>query len=224
MTQLVIVGAGGHGRETLDIVEALVAGGAPWRVLGFVDDARAAAGGTVRGLPVLGGTDWLLAPERADVRYVLGVGNAAAKGQLAARLHAAGRRAATLLHPSASLTPHVRLGEGTVIAARAVLTSDVTLGRHVFVNVAASVSHDCVVGDHCHLAPGSHLAGNVRIGDGCEIGMGAVVIQGITVGPGAIVGAGAVVVRPVAGDTTVAGVPARPLASRASRDGAAPGG
>ncbi len=41
---LVIFGAGGHGRETLDIVEAITdAGTAQWNFLGFVDDGEVRA-------------------------------------------------------------------------------------------------------------------------------------------------------------------------------------
>ena len=219
MTDLVIVGAGGHGRETLDVVEALEgtsgAGGA-WRMRGFLDDEPSRHGTLVRGHPVLGGVEWLKAPANADVAYVLGVGSASGKARILARLRGSDERAATLVHPSASLTPHVRLGDGTVVAARALLTSDVTLGRHVYVNVGASISHDCEVGDRCHLAPGSRLAGNVRVGAGCEIGIGAVVIQGVTIGDDVIVGAGAAVIRDVPSGSTVVGVPARPIAARAA--------
>ena len=38
LTPLVIVGAGGHGRETLDIVEAINEQTHVWHFLGFVDD------------------------------------------------------------------------------------------------------------------------------------------------------------------------------------------
>lgn len=214
MTDVVIVGAGGHGRETLDVVEALVAAGESWRMCGFLDDAPAHRGLAIRRHPVLGGVDWLCEPANAGIAYVLGVGSAAGKGRILERLRGSGARPATLVHPSASLTRHVRLGEGTVIAARALLTSDVTLGPHVYVNVGASVSHDCVIGERCHLAPGSRLAGHVRVGSGCEIGIGAVVIQGITIGDDVIVGAGAVVIRDVAAGQTVVGVPARPIGGR----------
>ena len=216
MTDLVIVGAGGHGRETLDVVEALVAAGAPWRMRGFLDDAPERCGALVRGHPVLGGVEWLCEPQNAGLAYVLGIGSASGKARILERLRRSRAVAATLVHPGASSTPHVRIGEGSVLAARALLTSDVTLGRHVYVNVGASVSHDCDVGDRCHLAPGARLAGSVRVGAGCEIGIGAVVVQGISIGEDVIVGAGAVVIRDVPSGSTVVGVPARPIAARAA--------
>ncbi len=38
LTPLVIVGAGGHGRETLDVVEAINEQNHVWHFLGFIDD------------------------------------------------------------------------------------------------------------------------------------------------------------------------------------------
>lgn len=65
------------------------------------------------------------------------------------------------------------------------------------------------------------------IGDGVFIGAGAKIVGAVTIGDGARVGANAVVVHDVPADTTVVGIPARPVArreqagSRAARSGAA---
>ena len=53
-----------------------------------------------------------------------------------------------------------------------------------------------------------------RICRGASIGSGAVIICGVTIGEGAMIGAGAVVTRDVPPGATVAGVPARAMATR----------
>jgi sugar O-acyltransferase (sialic acid O-acetyltransferase NeuD family) len=198
----------------LDVVEAAALDGAAYRCIGFVDDDPRRAGGSLRGHPILGGLTWLLAPGRGDVRYVLGVGAPAVKARLVGTLDAARLRAATLVHPLASLTGRVDLAAGVVLAAYALATTDVRLRAHAHLNVHASVSHDCDVGAYAHLAPGARLAGAVRVGDGCEIGIGAVVVPNVDIGHWSIVGAGAVVTAPIPPDCTAVGVPARVIRTR----------
>ena len=59
---------------------------------------------------------------------------------------------------------------------------------------------------------------SVELGHDVWIGFGGRVLPGVRVGTGAVVGASAVVTRDVAPYTIVAGVPARPLRERFSRD------
>jgi sugar O-acyltransferase (sialic acid O-acetyltransferase NeuD family) len=205
---LVIVGAGGHGREALDVVEAINAAEPRFEVLGFAADGADAELLARRGVPLLG-PPVVLADLDAD--HVIGVGDGAVRRRLDEQLTGWGTEAAVLVHPLASIGSDVRLGPGVVVAAGARVTTNVTLGRHTHLNVNAVVSHDAVVGDHVTLSPGVLVNGNARLGDGAFLGTGAVVLPGRTVGAGAIVGAGGVVVDDVAPGATVVGVPARPV-------------
>ncbi|HZF67883.1 MAG TPA: acetyltransferase [Gemmatirosa sp.] len=214
MQDIVILGAGGHARETLDVLQAVNADGRRYHVVGFLDDVPERHGTELRGHPVLGGHEWLLAREHADVRYVVGIGSGRAKAALTRRLDAAGRVAAVLVHPDARVAHGAELGPGVILTAGVLLGCDVRLGAHTYVNLGASVSHDCVVGAYCHLAPGVRLAGNVRVGDGCELGIGAVAMPGVEVGAWSLIGAGAAVVRAIPAGVIAAGVPARVLRDR----------
>lgn len=61
----------------------------------------------------------------------------------------------------------------------------------------------------------------VSVGHDVWIGHGAVILPGVTVGNGAVIGANAVVTRDVPAYTIVAGIPAKPLRLRFSKDIAA---
>ena len=207
-TDLVIIGSGGHGREMLDIVEAINHVAETFNVLGFLDDsdhndALLARRGTTR----LGPVEMLA---DIDAQYVIGIGSGAVRACIDRRATELGREAAVLVHPAASMGGDVELAPGVVVAAGARITTNVRLGRHTQLNVNCSVSHDCRLGDYVTVSPGATVSGTVTLEDGVLIGAGATVIQGLTVGRWTTVGAGAVVVRDLPADVVAVGVPARP--------------
>lgn len=210
--RLVILGAGQHARETLDIVEALNALRPRWEFLGFLDDTEGERDVLERrGVRVVG---TMAALAGTDAQYVIGVGSPAARQRVDERAMASGAMPAVLVHPSATMGADVELGPGTLLAAGARVTTNVRMGRHVHLNVAATVAHDCRLGDYVSLSPGVHLSGCVTLEDGVFLGTGAVVNPGCTVGAGATVGSGAVVIDDVPTGVTVAGVPARVVQRR----------
>lgn len=210
---LVIVGAGGFGREVADVIEAVNASvAAPvWDLLGFVDDAPSTLNVerlTARALPFLGTTEALLAGAHRP-SFVVGIGKPAVRRRVAERLESAGFRAATLVHPAATTGSQVILGEGTVICAGARLTTNIQIGRHGHVNPNCTIGHDTSLGDFVSLNPAASISGDCRIGDGTLVGVGAVVLNQLTVGADVVVGAAACVVRDMPDGVVVKGVPGR---------------
>lgn len=195
---LYVVGAGGAGRETLDV--ALAAGLA---VAAFVDDRL--AGSTVRGLPVV-------APGQAPAGagYVIGIADPAVRRRLAAVLDARGLAPVTVVHPRAVVGPETTVAAGCVIMAGAHVSSSVRLGGHVHVQYNATVGHDAVLADFVTVYPGANVAGAVHLDDDVTVGSNAVVLQNLRIGRGTFVGAGAVVTSDAGDGVVLVGVPARP--------------
>ncbi len=209
MTRLVVIGAGGHGREVCDIVEAVNRRAPAFELIGVADERGDEEGLLARrGITVLGGNEVLT---HLDASYLIGVGSPRARRVVDELASAADRKPAILVHPTAVVGSDVRIGPGFIAFPYAVVTNNVTMGRHVHLNIGATVSHDCVLGDYVTLSPGSHVSGNVRLGNEVTLGVGAVARQGVTIGDGACVGAGGVVVNDLPAGLTAVGVPARPM-------------
>jgi UDP-perosamine 4-acetyltransferase len=195
----VILGAGGHGRVVLD---ALIA--ARRNVLGLTDARIERRGERIRGVPVIGSDDEILAMKGSDVELTVGVGSV---GTMEPRANLFDRYRddfvfARVVHPSAILAPDVTLADGCQVMAGAVLQTGASIGKNSIVNTRAGIDHDCVIGDHVHVAPGVTISGGVTIGDKTHIGAGATIIQGVAIGSGCVIAAGAVVIEDVADGTT----------------------
>ena len=212
-TQLVVVGASGFGRETLDVVVAHNEAHpeSAFEVVGVLDDApsernldRLAA----RGVPHLGRIDDFLAGHE-PVAYILAIGAPAVREALVQRFDAAGGRAATLVHPSASIGTMPDWADGVVVCGGAQVSTNVRLGRHVHLNPNATIGHDARLDDFVSINPAATISGEVVVKTRTLVGAGAIVLQGLTVGADAVIGAGAVVTKDVPDGAVVIGIPGR---------------
>ena len=211
---LIIVGAGGFGRETLDLLRVVDPHESCWKFIGFVAGGDA----NLKHLERLGAT-WLGDDEAflrlpSATHYVAAIGDTAIRRRIVDRYNAAGLIPITLIHPSATIGSDVRIGEGSVICAHTSITTNVDIGRHVHVDRVTTVGHDSVIEDFVTLHPSSVISGGVRIRSGTRVGTNSCVLPGLTVGRNVVVGAGAVVTRDVPASIVVTGVPAVPVQAR----------
>jgi sugar O-acyltransferase (sialic acid O-acetyltransferase NeuD family) len=208
---IVIVGAGGHGREIYAVIDAVnrAASAPKYDVVGFIDDGQPDLARLARlGPRHLGGIEEM----PSDARYLIGIGESVTRERVDGQLAAMAREPVDLLtHPLSWIGPDVEIGPGSIIFAGVSVTTNVRIGRHVHLNRNATVGHDVVVGDFTTLAPGVVVSGGVTIGPAVELGSGAVVLPGVTIGAGARVGAQACVTGDLLGGETAVGVPARTI-------------
>lgn len=205
--RLVIIGAGGFGREVLDIVRALNRDGPTFEFLGFLDDDCPRPDlVTDLGAQILGPVELLA---EVDAQYVIGIARHDVRERIDKFATSVGKAAATLVHPAASLGSPVILGAGSIICARATMTTNVRTGRHVQVHVNCAIGHDVTAGDYVTMLPAAVVSGNVLLEAAATLGTTSAILQGLTVGRKSTVGAGAVVTHDVPDETTVVGVPAR---------------
>ena len=201
MKQLIIIGAGGHGRVVADIAQKVGVYG----TISFLDDGDAIE---TMGVPIIGKTsDVEKYIDTADI--FVAIGNSKVRGEFIERLLAMGANVPTLIHPSAIIGACVEIGVGTAIMAGAVINPCSKLGKGVILNTCSSIDHDCIIGDYCHIAVGAHVAGTVKIGNHSWIGAGAIVINNISICENCLIGAGAVVVKSILESGTYIGVPAQ---------------
>ena len=203
MNKLIIIGAGGLGKEVLEILRSTRNGA---YIAGFLDDDRMLQGKEIaHGVKVIGYTR-NVSDVMDGTEYIVALGDNKTRAMIANRSRV---RFATAIHHSA-IVPMYLTATDLIIGAGAVVTEpSVKIGNHVHIDAGCVVSHDVVLGNFVRLNPGALVMGGCVIGEGALIAAGAVIRDGVKVGAWATVGMGAVVLEDVPAGAMVFGVPAK---------------
>jgi sugar O-acyltransferase (sialic acid O-acetyltransferase NeuD family) len=210
MNNLIILGAGGFGREVYNWAKQSPQHGKDYIIKGFLDDNENALSNFKYPVKVIGSiSDY--SPQREDV-FICAIGSPGIKRKVCSSIEAKGGTFLNIIHPSAIIGENVSLGIGVVVCPGVKITCDVKVGNHVSININSCVGHDATIGDHCQISCFCDLNGYSVIGNEVFIGGSASVLPGIKVADGVTIGSGALVVKNITQEgVTVVGVPAKKL-------------
>lgn len=195
MKDIVIIGAGGIGREVAWIIEEINEVKSTWNIIGFVDENSEMHGKILNGYKVLGGFDTL---DKLEVKpyVVVAIANCKVKKDIVEKLD--GKfKFATVIDPTVRVGKYIEIGEGSIVYPGVILTVNTKLGNHVVVSGNCGIGHDTVIGDYSSVLWGSSFSGYDVVGSECFIGVGTKVVQGISIGNGSRVNAGMTVLKDV---------------------------
>lgn len=209
MRDLIIVGAGGFGRELLQWVKEInlaeKASENRWNILGFIDDNPDALEGYACDYRILGTVkDW---EPKGGQRFVMAVAKPSTKEYLAKMLKSKGAVFVSVIHPTAYISDHVEMGEGIVMYPNSRINVNTKIGDFVTM-LSSGVGHDAQVGDYCTVSSFCDITGGVRLEERVFLGSHVTVIPNKRIGKDAYVGAGSVVVSNVKAGSLVMGNPA----------------
>ncbi|MBZ0254655.1 acetyltransferase [bacterium] len=202
---IIIYGGGGHCKVLIELLQAVGA-----EILAVIDDRVKDEAERLLGVAVVSPRDAVenyLQP--GCVSGLVAIGNNQTRAEKAVWLESHGVDLATVVHPSAVVSPSAVLGRGTQVISGAVINAEARVGENCIINTNSVVEHDCVIGDSVHIAPGAVVGGGAHIGERSQASIGARVLPCITIGADVMVGAGAVVTKNLPDGVTAVGVPAR---------------
>ena len=207
MKKIVIVGAGGFGREVKMLIDQINIKNKEYEILGFYDD-RIDEDIVVSGLRVHGVIAGLLQVDY-QLSVVIAIANPAIKKSIYTLLSNNTHLVfPTLIHPNVLVgRDNVTIGRGCVICASSIITVNVTIGNFVTLNFKCSVAHDTIIGDFCSVMPGVCISGDVTLKDLVYIGTGASIINLICLGYSSVVGAGVTVSKNLPDKSQAIGLP-----------------
>ncbi len=207
MKELLIIGAGGLGREVLTWARQSEGHGVDWVIKGFLDDNAQALEGFRTPAPWIG-TVRDHQPAENEV-FVCAVGQPANRRRCHESIEARGGIFISLIHRTAIVGDSVAMAPGVILCPYAIASGYNRLGKGVILNLHATVDHDATVGDWSQINCHCDVTANARIGLEVWLSSHVAVAPGVCIGDGAYLGAGAVVLRNVEPGAKVFGVPAR---------------
>ncbi|MCI2255206.1 acetyltransferase [Domibacillus sp. PGB-M46] len=200
---IIVLGNGGHSKVIQDTISTLK----DYTLRAVLDDKyseEAEEGGILYG-PFSSLTSLL----NEQTKVVMAIGNNSVRKNLADSMPLRLNQYASIVHPTAVVSPSAAIGAGTVVMANAVINAGASMGRHCIINTGAIIEHENKLGDYVHISPGAVLTGNVLVEEGAHVGASAAVIPGMDIGSWSVVGAGSTVITPIPSYCTAVGTPAR---------------
>ena len=205
MKEIIIVGAGGFGRETLTLIKRINKLENKWIIKGFIDDNPHSLEGKDCGYGIIGSIqDWN--PSDNEV-FAMGISSPQAKEKVVRVLKERGVKFETLISPNSIINESAKIGEGCVIKGFSVVGEDVVLGD--FVDVAGSmIGQDSVIGNYSTTTGFANIV-CANVGSRVFIGSHAVILNNVKIGDDAFVCAGSICYGNVKPGKKVFGNPAK---------------
>ena len=211
MKDLYLVGAGGCGREVLNMILDMQAQYGPkWNIKGFLDDTDDPLKNKACDYRVVGTIrDYKPAPN--DV-LLMCIASPRAKQKLVPMLKERGAVFDSFISPFAYMGRHNQIGEGAIVYGGFNMSVNVRIGNFATL-LGCSFGHDVSIGDYCTISGNCGLMGYVKVGNGVFMGDSVRVAPHVEIGDNASAHIGSIVVRNVKPGTTVFGNPAREIDS-----------
>ena len=183
---ILLVGAGGHSRACIDVIEQE----GRFAIKGLVGLPKE-VGSSIFDYPVLGTDEDLpiLLNDCANALIVVGqIKTPEPRIRLFNLLQQNNCVLPTIVSPHAYISPHANLDAGTIVMPGAVINAGAVVGKNCIINSQSLVEHDVVIADHCHIATAATINSGVHIGAGTFLGSNSSVRQCIKIGERCLIG------------------------------------
>ena len=207
MKNLVIIAAGGCGREVFQWAKDINEKENRWNIKGFLDDNPNALEGLKCDATILANIDNY--EIQLNDEFVCCIGNSNVRKKVVEKLKAKGATFATLIHPNAVIADSCTLGEGVIIYPYALISDNAVIGDQCIINMYSSVAHDSVLGEYCTISAHCDVTGMCKLGDRVFMGTTSNMVPSSKIGDDVYICAGSTVMGRVRAGNKVLGNPAK---------------
>lgn len=156
--RLIILGFGGYGQTVQDVAIQL------GYDCVFLDDSISES-------PLSSYTNYI----DSNTEFIPAFGNNAFRIEWIEKLEFSNAKLATLIHPTAYVSPKATIAKGNVILPKALINTNVVIEKGCIINLGVIIDHGCVIEEGCHICLGAIVKGNNRISALTKIKAGEVI-------------------------------------------------
>jgi len=171
MKKIVLIGAGGHAKSCIDVIESEK----KFKVVGFVNSKIV----NIFNYKTIGGDQDLKKILNTTTKYAhIAVGqikNKNLRELLHAELKQIGFKLPVIISPTSYVSKHTEIKEGSIIMHNVVVNASAKIGKNCIINTNSLVEHDSIIKDNSHIATNAVINGNCIIGKNCFVGSGSII-------------------------------------------------
>jgi len=198
----VLIGAGGHTRSLLSIIDFN-----QFDITGIYDDSFSPHRNEMIGsIPVCG----IIRDIPKDAQIIIASGNLKTKHSLFKSFESRLTNF-NFFHSTAIIEQQVKIGIRNQFFAGSIVNVYAEIGNDNIINSGAIIEHEAIIGNNNHISVGTVLCGRTKIGNHCFIGASAVIIDGVELADNIIIGANSVVINNIQEPGTYVGNPAKKI-------------
>jgi sugar O-acyltransferase (sialic acid O-acetyltransferase NeuD family) len=219
MKAITIVGAGGLGKNVVEILRDCNKVAKLWDILGYIDEDASKYGTQINGVPVLGGLKWLQDNKYNynDLGCVCAIAEPEIRRKLVDAISATGVGFHTIIHPTAIVSDFAEIGCDVIISSFSLISANSKIGNHAYISTGCVIGEDTIIDSYCRVSPKTTISGSCHIKEGVFIGVGTTIIQNRSIGAWATVGAGSLVLKDIPAGVIAFGMPAAVIKEKTNR-------
>ena len=210
-----IYGAGGLGREVLELANVINRVENIWHEIAFIDDAEIDL--NEGDINIYNLEKFVEINEHKNIEICIAVGEPALREKLFAKLKSYHIDLATLIHPTVEIPISTVLMEGVIVNKFTSISCDIIIEENVYIHPLACVGHDSIIGRNSIISSFSDVAGDCKVGHCAYLAINAIMKQGTSIGNNTIIGLASVVHNDIKEGVIAMGNPARPMKNNEDR-------
>ena len=206
---IILVGGGGHCISCIDVIEET----GLYEIIGILDQPEK-KDSSVLGYPVIGTDDDIPTLVAKCPNYLITVGQIKSshiRQNIFEKIKDAGGQLPVIISPTAHVSRHATIEEGTIIMHQAFVNAEAIIGKACIVNSKALIEHEATIGDYCHISTAACINGQVNIGSNSFIGSNSVIGNNIHVIDNTVIAAGSQVLKNIKSPGVYIGNPLRKI-------------